>query len=393
MLPILTHPVIIYYEKEFHPLLNAVMSRLSDQWTTFFPRCKYTLVYFPRFWDRVPWGHPQMSEQFRYYQPEYRMESIENLAGARRMLSAPHFMQVLYKGLNEILDRSDLPEAGFILGGREGVILVKDVTNKEKEALTQEDPLRFLESQLLILLSKMLQSGPYSNFTEILAAEPVMSYCKTRPEVELPDPEEEFERESERVELEIREELELKLGGENPAVVLNLLVHILEHVKKGSPVMAGEIEHLLRKQMESSNRPLSILQLKTTHGGFDYKIILPDYDLEIKMPKLPKALYLLFLRHPEGIFLHDLPDYRIELLEIYRKIASISDQKVLNDNIERLVTMTDNSVHVNCARIKRAFMAKIDERLARHYYVWGNRGERKKVDLPPELIQIDPALL
>jgi hypothetical protein len=108
---------------------------------------------------------------------------------------------------------------------------------------------------------------------------------------------------------------------------------------------------------------------------------------------LPKALYLLFLRHPEGIYLHDLPDYRKELLEIYRKIASISDQKVLTDNIERLVNITDNSVHVNCARIKRAFMAKIDERLARHYCVWGKRGERKKVDLPPELIHIDPLLL
>lgn len=393
MLPLLTHPVIIYYEKQFHPLLNSVMSRLSDQWKSFFPRSKYTLVYFPRFWDRVPWGHPQMSEQFRYYQPEYRMESLENLAGARRTLSSPHFMQALYRGLNEILDRNDLPEAGFILGGREGIILVKDVTNKEKEALTQEDPLRFLESQLLILLSKMLQSEPYSNFTELLAAEPVMSYCKTRPEEEFPDPEEEFERESERVDLEIREELELKLGGENPAVVLNLLVHILEHVKQENPVMAMEIEHLLRKQMELSNRPLSVLQLKTTHGGYDYKIILADYDMEIEMPKLPKALYLLFLRHPEGIYLHDLQDYRKELLEIYRKIASISDQKMLEDNIARLVNMTDNSVHVNCARIKSAFAAKIDERFAMHYCVWGKRGERKKVDLPPELIQIDPLLL
>jgi len=392
MLPLLTHPVIIYYEKQFHPLLNSVMSRLSDQWNNLFPRSKYTLVYFPRFWDRVPWGNPLMSEQFRYYQPEYRIESLANLAGAKRMLSAPHFMQVLYRGLEEMLDRSDLPEACFILGGREGILLVKDVTNKEKDALTQADPLRFLESQLLILLSKMLQSEPYSNFTEILATEPLMSYCKIRPEEEHPDPEEEFEKASEHVDLEIREELELKLEGENPGVVLGLLVHILEHIKKESPAMGMEIEDLLRKQIKTSNRPLSVLQLKTTHAGYDYKILLPDYDLEIDMPQLPKALYLLFLRHPEGIYLHDLPDFYDELLNIYSKIASISDSKVLSNNISRLVDMTDNSVHVNCARIKRAFLSRIDDRIAHHYYVQGKRGERKKVDLPVEYIEIDPLL-
>jgi hypothetical protein len=39
--------------------------------------------------------------------------------------------------------------------------------------------------------------------------------------------------------------------------------------------------------------------------------------MEIKMEPLTKAVYLLFLNHPEGILFKHLPDYRQELANIY----------------------------------------------------------------------------
>lgn len=43
----------------------------------------------------------------------------------------------------------------------------------------------------------------------------------------------------------------------------------------------------------------------------DYKVVLVDgVDSEVKMEPLVKAVYLLFLSHPEGIVLKCLPDYR-----------------------------------------------------------------------------------
>ena len=41
----------------------------------------------------------------------------------------------------------------------------------------------------------------------------------------------------------------------------------------------------------------------------DFRILLPDYDMEIKMTPLVKAVYFLFLMHPEGIQFFQLRSY------------------------------------------------------------------------------------
>ena len=54
----------------------------------------------------------------------------------------------------------------------------------------------------------------------------------------------------------------------------------------------------------------------------DYDIYLPDYhNMEIKMAPLSKAVFFLFLRHPEGIIFKHLPDYHDELLGIYSQLS------------------------------------------------------------------------
>ena len=43
-------------------------------------------------------------------------------------------------------------------------------------------------------------------------------------------------------------------------------------------------------------------------------------NMEIKMEPLVKSVYLLFLKHPEGIMFKCLPEYREELAQIYNRI-------------------------------------------------------------------------
>ena len=45
----------------------------------------------------------------------------------------------------------------------------------------------------------------------------------------------------------------------------------------------------------------------------NYKIFLGDERKEVHMEPLVKAVYLLFLKHPEGIVFKNLPAYRQEL--------------------------------------------------------------------------------
>ncbi len=121
----------------------------------------------------------------------------------------------------------------------------------------------------------------------------------------------------------------------------------------------------------------------------DFRILLPDYNnIEIVMQPLPKAVYLLFLKHPEGIMFKHLSDYHQELLDIYMQVGNREIEKNIKRSIRDITDPTKNSVNEKCTRIREAFLARFDYAYARHYFITGKRGEPKKIDLPQHLIEL-----
>ena len=117
------------------------------------------------------------------------------------------------------------------------------------------------------------------------------------------------------------------------------------------------------------------------------RIFLPDYqNMEIKMTPLPKAVFLLYLKHPEGIRFCDLPDYRDELLHIYAGFSGRDSMDDIRASIEDVTNPLSNSINEKCSRIRQAFLSKFEDRLARNYYITGPRGETKKILLPRDLV-------
>ena len=118
-----------------------------------------------------------------------------------------------------------------------------------------------------------------------------------------------------------------------------------------------------------------------------FRIFLPDYNnMEIELSPLPKTVFFLFLRHPEGIYFKSLDDYHKELFDIYSSITGRSDRKAITQSIDRLTDPYDNSINEKCARIKMAFVSKFNDELARWYYIDGKKGERKRILLPRDLV-------
>lgn len=109
--------------------------------------------------------------------------------------------------------------------------------------------------------------------------------------------------------------------------------------------------------------------------------------MEIKLRPLPKAVYLLFLRHHEGILFKSLPDYRDELVGIYQELrgGELSDRE--ERSVLDVTSPLSNSINEKCARIREAFLDKFDQHLARYYYVDGRKGEPKRIALPNNLIE------
>ncbi len=126
-----------------------------------------------------------------------------------------------------------------------------------------------------------------------------------------------------------------------------------------------------------------ISKLTITNDG---AVMLSDSGKEIKMEPLVKAVYLLYLRHPEGIAFKQLPDYREELKELYCKIKPFGLNDRVIKSIEDVTNPTLNSINEKCSRIKATFQAEVDATLVEYYYITGKSGEPKKIDLPRNLV-------
>lgn len=121
----------------------------------------------------------------------------------------------------------------------------------------------------------------------------------------------------------------------------------------------------------------------------DFRILLPDFNnMEITMSPLPKAVYMLFLKHPEGILFKELHYYYDELLDIYRQISNRIIENNIVDSIRDVTDPTKNSINEKCARIREAFLKQLNGIQAEHYYISGKRGEPKKITLPRELVDL-----
>lgn len=101
----------------------------------------------------------------------------------------------------------------------------------------------------------------------------------------------------------------------------------------------------------------------------DFRFLLPDYQKEVNISPIHKALYMLFLDHPEGIEFKHLRDYRDELLHLYQKTANRIDYNKIEETVERLVNPLDNAINEKCSRIKATFLELMDEYQADYYII------------------------
>ncbi|UKK66869.1 hypothetical protein L6466_02885 [Prevotella communis] len=131
----------------------------------------------------------------------------------------------------------------------------------------------------------------------------------------------------------------------------------------------------------------------------DYRIILVDYgNKEVEMTPVHKAVYLLFLNHPEGIEFKKLCEYRNELLGYYMATAKLMDKQTIAESVDMLVDPLNNSINEKCSRIKSIFLNIMDLYTANYYIISGHTQKHfagsskiwyerlKNVKIPRELV-------
>ena len=130
----------------------------------------------------------------------------------------------------------------------------------------------------------------------------------------------------------------------------------------------------------------------------DYRFVLADYHVEVELQPVHKAVYLLFLAHPEGIEFKRLRDHRQELLGYYLKTARMMDREKIEESVDKLIDPLDNAINEKCSRIKKVFLDLMDEYRA-SYYIIGSHTKKhiagrvwyerlKIVTLPREMVEM-----
>lgn len=185
-----------------------------------------------------------------------------------------------------------------------------------------------------------------------------------------------------------------QLTPEERAQELKMLVNQLQaEGRKDLLLKAIGVPLLEELRIEAARGKLSRLVITK-----DYRFLLTDYDREVELQPVHKAVYLLFLAHPEGIEFKRLSEYREELTRYYMATAKLMDKEKIIEGVDHLVNPLDNAINEKCSRIKKVFLDMMDEYTA-SYYIISSHTQRqmagssriwyqrlKVITLPRELI-------
>ena len=99
---------------------------------------------------------------------------------------------------------------------------------------------------------------------------------------------------------------------------------------------------------------------------------------------MAKTVLLLFLRHPEGIPLKRIADYREELSAYYRKLSRSLEPGAIDRSIERILDCFSNDLNVNISRVNAAVRTLVADASA--YQIAGAHGASKRIPLDRTLV-------
>lgn len=181
---------------------------------------------------------------------------------------------------------------------------------------------------------------------------------------------------------------------EEVAVEISLLVREIVGAGRKDLLLQAIGSSLLEElRIEAARAKLSRLLITK-----DNRFILVDYNKEVELQPVHKAVYMLFLAHPEGIRFKQLGDYREKLTRYYMATAKMMDKEKIMEGVGMLVNPLDNSINEKCSRIKKTFMDLMDEYSANYYIISGHAQKHvagtskvwyerlKVITLPRELV-------
>lgn len=366
---------VIYVENQYDERINTIIRDNYERLKWSFKRANFDFIYLPLFFN-----DEDNKEKILYYAPYLTSEVMVQFE-----LRSSYLLEFMSHPENKgkicpsFLYAPQKEDGEWIFHGK-----TIDIDNDNTFIQWLEDAVSEIEEETT---SARRYDEDFEGLGSCTASEP-KSYTNQTPQVEFSSSEnfldkikrsikfskaiiEEEDVESSKSSLE-------EIRDEEITETLEDLQRKVENLRMKGVSLGIIIELIL------NDEPISKLRVTD-----DLRIILPDYkNLEVKLSAKYKAVYFLFLNHPEGIVLQRLEEYHSELINYYRQTSGGKDlTPKMIESIKKLEVYGNNDINIVLSKIKYAFINTFDEHLSRHYIITGKAGEPYKIPLDQKLIE------
>jgi hypothetical protein len=160
---------------------------------------------------------------------------------------------------------------------------------------------------------------------------------------------------------------------------LNAIAHYIYN-------MLPEKEKIAICSCNNSNNGKPIKSVMQMHIDCEKGIFFPKISYGICLPPIRLAVYILFIKHPQGILIKELPAYRNELLYIYNEISNRADRFKNNATVNNATDPLQNCIHEHLCRINKHFISCMTPDVAYAYCITGEKYSPRKIIIDRKLV-------
>lgn len=126
------------------------------------------------------------------------------------------------------------------------------------------------------------------------------------------------------------------------------------------------LEQIIEEEFININsQELSPISISISH-----EIILPKFNLlEVSLSHLTKVVYIFFCKHPNGIDISYLHEYKDELMDLYLAISNQINYDKMLISIQDLINPSSKSIYTHFSRIKSTFYQLMNKDYAKYYTI------------------------
>lgn len=136
-------------------------------------------------------------------------------------------------------------------------------------------------------------------------------------------------------------------------------------------IMDGVRSNLMFRDRSKYLRTKSRLEFREQNH---YMFLTDLGDLQVNLNPKERALYLLYMRHPEGISRTNVVDYKNELKSYYKWLTNSSSSDQIKMAVDLLVDASDDNFIQVLSRIRRKFKQAVGHEQYKDYSIESNNG-------------------